>query len=382
MEPTEMSPLDRSRAVKEDLWTLQDVLEDANTWVGGILDPGAHRGALTRLEAICAVLTETSQMSGAKSSKRVLDSLVIALRQMQTAASIGLVGMNIPLAQGELVWLPHSEMKGSIGCSPGTQWIGSVEGWIQLAAYIRARRKGLLQDAKMATLFSWTTAYKSDALEDASLKPISPELIDDPYVLAADGEGPTVAANLQSFGRLLRGLDTAVQTRPGVDFEGWADEVRNGAELVEWIRAHAFPGIATAETVMEAARLALDVLTIRFEKGARWMVLQREKGHVRFTTAAVGIDSAPGAVRIDHFDAWYLLSDFVRLQFRLGNTDRKVREALLWDDGQGPLKKLTLRRLLGGGPGMRSKRNPPRQHDTRRPQRTSTPRKPGAAKSR
>src|ERR1035438_3136827 len=93
MDLLEMSPMDRNRAVEGDLANLQDILEEAYTRVGGTLDPVAHRRELTRLEAVCAVLRETSQMSGAKSCKRVLSSLVIALRQMQTATRMGMVGM-------------------------------------------------------------------------------------------------------------------------------------------------------------------------------------------------------------------------------------------------------------------------------------------------
>src|ERR1035438_4610185 len=94
MDLSEMSPMDRNRAVEVDLLTLQDILAEAYTRVGGSPDPVAHRRGLSRLEAVCAVLRETSQMSGPKSSKRVLSSLVIALRQMHTATSIGLVGMD------------------------------------------------------------------------------------------------------------------------------------------------------------------------------------------------------------------------------------------------------------------------------------------------
>ena len=71
MDLSEMSPMDRNRAVEGDLWTLQDILAEAYTRVGGTPDPVAHRRELTRLEAVCAVLRETSQMSGPKSSKRV-----------------------------------------------------------------------------------------------------------------------------------------------------------------------------------------------------------------------------------------------------------------------------------------------------------------------
>src|ERR1017187_4896120 len=123
MDLSEMSLMDRNRAVEGDLLTLQDILAEAYTRVGGSPDPVAHRRELTRLEAVCAVLRETSQMSGSKSSKRVLSSLVIALRRMQTAARTGLVGMDIQLDQGEVVWLPHSDM--TEGFSSDTYWIGT-----------------------------------------------------------------------------------------------------------------------------------------------------------------------------------------------------------------------------------------------------------------
>src|ERR1039457_5868994 len=132
--------MDRNRAVEGDLENLQDVLAEAYTRVGGTPDPAAHRRELTRLEAVCAVLRETSQMSGAKSSKRVLSSLVIALRQMQTAASMGLVGMDIQLDEDEVVWLPHSDM--AEGVSSDTHWIGTIEGWLRLAAFIDRKSKG------------------------------------------------------------------------------------------------------------------------------------------------------------------------------------------------------------------------------------------------
>jgi hypothetical protein len=69
MDLSEMSPTDRNRAVEGDLANLQDILAEAYTRVGGTPDPVAHRRELTRLEALCAVLRETSQMSGPKSSK-------------------------------------------------------------------------------------------------------------------------------------------------------------------------------------------------------------------------------------------------------------------------------------------------------------------------
>jgi hypothetical protein len=103
MDLSEMSPMDRNRAVEGDLLTLQDILAEAYTRVGGSPDPIAHRRGLSRLDAVCAVLRETSQMSGQKNAKRVLWSLVIALRQMQTAARMGLVGMDIQLDEDEVV---------------------------------------------------------------------------------------------------------------------------------------------------------------------------------------------------------------------------------------------------------------------------------------
>jgi hypothetical protein len=331
--------MDRNRAVEGDLLTLQDILAEAYTRVGGSPDPVAHRRELTRLEAVCAVLRETSQMSGPKNSKRVLWSLVIALRQMQTAARMGLVGMDIQLDEDEVVWLPHSDM--TEGFSSDTHWIGTIEGWLRLAAFIRARSKGPLQDPKLATLFSWTTAHEADTFEEVSLKPISRELIDDSSWSRPGGQRPGTAANLSNFARLLRDLDAAVRRRTASDFFEWADEVRNGADLVGWISQHAVPGTVTAETAVEAARIALEVLTTRFEEGAVGMVFRRQDNDVRFLgVEPVSRVAVPaGAVWIGDFDAWYRLAEFVLRRLRLGNDGGSIRKALLSDDGRKLPKK-------------------------------------------
>jgi hypothetical protein len=356
--------MDRNRAVEGDLLTLQDILAEAYTRVGGSPDPVAHRRELTRLEAVCAVLRETSQMSGPKNSKRVLWSLVIALRKMQTAARMGLVGMDIQLDQDEVVWLPHSDM--TEGFSSDTYWIGTLEGWLRLAAFIGARSKGPLQDPKLATLFSWTTAHEADTFEEVSLKPISRELIDDSSWSRPGGQRPGTAANLSNFARLLRDLDAAVRRRTASDFFEWADEVRNGANLVGWISQHAVPGTVTAETAVEAARIALDVLTTRFQEGAVGMVFRRQDKDVRFLGAepVSGVAAVPaGAVWIGDFDAWYRLAEFVLRRLRLGNDGAMIRKALLSDDGRKlPNKEPSLSEVLPVKPPQKrakAKSSPP-----------------------
>jgi hypothetical protein len=364
MDLSEMSPMDRNRAVEGDLWTLQDILAEAYTRVGGTPDPVAHRRELTRLEALCAILRETSQMSGSKSSKRVLCSLVIALRQMQTATRMGMVGMDIQLDQDEVVWLPHSDM--TEGFSSDTHWIGTIEGWLRLAAFIRARRKGPLQDPKLATLFSWTSAHEADTFEEVSLKPISRELIDDSSWSRPGGQRPGTVANLSNFARLLRDVDAAVRRRTAADFFEWADEVRNGANLVGWISQHAVPGTVTAETAVEAATIALEVLTTRFEEGAVGMVFRRQGNDVRFLGAepVSGVAAVPaGAVWIGDFDAWYRLAEFVLRRLRLGNDGGIIRKALLSDDGRKlPKKEPSLSEVLPVKPPQKrakAKSSPP-----------------------
>jgi len=135
--------------------------------------------------------------------------------------------------------------------------------------------------------------------------------------------------------QLLRDLDAAVRRRTESDFFGWADEVRNGADLVGWISQHAVPGIVTAETAVEAARIALEVLTTRFEEGSVGMVFRRQDHDVRFLGAepVSGVAAVPaGAVWIGDFDAWYRLSEFVLRRLRLGNDGGSTRKALLSGD--------------------------------------------------
>jgi hypothetical protein len=361
MDLTKMIPMDRNCAAELDLWTLQDFLGEAYSRVGGTPDPVAHRRELTRLESICAVLRETSQMPDSKSSKRVLGSLMIALRQMLAAASLGLVGINIPLAGGEPVWLLPAAMTESIGASPDTHVIGSIQGWIRLAAFIRMRRKGLLQDVKMATLFNWTSAYRSEALEEASLKPISVDLTDDSSGLTGGGTRSGTVAKLENFGRLLRDIDAAVRTQTEADFNGWTDEVQDGAELVRWIYDQTVPAKIAAETAVQAARIALEVLTTRFGQGSRGVVFGSEENDVRFVAAepTFGIAVPSGAVSVGHFAAWYRLAELVLLQLRLGNDAGTIRKALLSDGGRKLLKKgsLTSRalRAIAGRPQQRTK---------------------------
>jgi hypothetical protein len=149
---------------------------------------------------------------------------------------------------------------------------------------------------------------------------------------------------------LLRDLDAAVRRRTASDFFEWADEVRNGADLVGWISQHAVPGTVTAETAVEAARIALEVLTTRFEEAAVGMVFRRQDNDVRFLGAepVSGVAAVPaGAVWIGDFDAWYRLSEFVLRRLRLGNDGGIIRNALLSDDGRKlPKKEPSLSEVL------------------------------------
>jgi hypothetical protein len=327
----------RNCDVETDLWALQDALEEAYARVGERPDPVRHRDELARIEAISAVLRETSQMPDSKASKLVLCSLMIALRQMLTAASTGLVGINIPLGEGDVVWLPPCDMTGAIGSSPDTHAIGSVAGWIRLAAFIRTRRKGLLQDAKLRKLFGWTKACRSDALEEVSLRSISEESIDD----SAGGRRSMTAANLRNVGRLLRDIEAPVRTQTAADLDAWVDEVWEGAELIDWIRGQLVPGVVTVEIVIESARMALDVLTARCQEGFLGMVLQRDHRAVRFVAAGPTFETAetPGALCVGNVDAVRGLTDLVLWQRRLGNDIGTIRKALLSDADRKLLKK-------------------------------------------
>jgi hypothetical protein len=88
---------------------------------------------------------------------------------------------------------------------------------------------------------------------------------------------------------------------------------------------------------VEAARIALEVLTTRFEEGAVGMVFRRQDKHVRFLGAepVSGVAAVPaGAVWIGDFDAWYRLAEFVLRRLRLGNDGGSIRKALLSDGGR------------------------------------------------
>jgi hypothetical protein len=92
---------------------------------------------------------------------------------------------------------------------------------------------------------------------------------------------------------------------------------------------------------VKAARIALEVLTTRFEEGAVGMVFRRQDNDVRFLGAepVSGVAVPAGAVWIGDFDAWYRLSEFVLRRLRLGNDGGIIRKALLSDDGRKLPKK-------------------------------------------
>ena len=88
---------------------------------------------------------------------------------------------------------------------------------------------------------------------------------------------------------------------------------------------------------MEAARIALEVLTVRFEEGSVGMLFRRQDNDVRFLGAepVSGVAAVPaGAVWIGDFDAWYRLAEFVLRRLRLGNDGGIIRKALLSDNGR------------------------------------------------
>jgi hypothetical protein len=100
---------------------------------------------------------------------------------------------------------------------------------------------------------------------------------------------------------------------------------------------------------VEAARIALEVLTTRFEEGTVGMVFRRQDNDVRFLGAEpVSRVAVPaGTVWIGDFDAWYRLSEFVLRRLRLGNDGGIIHKALLSDDGRKlPKKEPSLSEVL------------------------------------
>lgn len=338
-----LRPMERNRAIEENLGVFREILDEVNQLLARA---GDHRGRL-RLVTLCAIISAVLRASDDGGCRRILHSFARALTLLCGLAAEGHGAIKFDATKRKVSCVLMSKL--TENPSEGT-WVGTPEAWLKMAEFIRTYRDDLLGEVDLGGLFKVDGSLREALPDEPGLGPITDQVVEDPHSVVASEQYAAAAMNLRCVANSVTDANTIVSGCGGSDGAiGRSNPVLCRAEVLRWIldesicnteqEADRLPGVA--------ASMAIATLIARSEAGATVVIVHHFNAGLRFIAGEGDLGAAEtptGSIWIGDFEAWRRVAGFALSKLRMGADPGILARAL----AEGPAIALTGGKLLAG----------------------------------
>jgi hypothetical protein len=336
-----LRPMERNRAIEENLGVFREILDEVNQLLARA---GDHRGRL-RLVTLCAIIGAVLRASDDGGCRRILYSFVRALTLLSDLAAEGHGAIKFDATKREVSCALMSKL--TENSSEGA-WVGTPEAWLKMAAFIGTYRDDLLGKVDLGGLLKLDIPLREALPEEPGLAPIVDQVVEDPHSVVASEQYAAAAMNLRCVANSVTDANTIVSGCGGSDGAvGRSNPVLCRAEVLRWVLDESVSNTEQEPDGLPgaAASMAIAALIARSEAGATVVMVKPFNAGLRFIAREGDLDAAEiptGSIWIGDFEAWRRVADFALSKLRMGVEAGILARAL----AEGPASALTGGSLL------------------------------------